>query len=274
MSQQGSDLFDDAAIARRRLRMWAAVAVGVVALIRIGGEIVPDMRRPDLVLLDLWQSARGTRRPSPQIAIVAIDEKSINRFGPPAWPRSEYVPLVRRLSAAGARVIGFDFTFGSLEREAANNEAFAAAMKEAGNVVFGYEFTDVGDPTPPGKPAADVVQKNAFERFESVALPPAHSLIEPEPVLAGAAAALGHVRTVASEDGRIRVLPLVIQHGDKAYPSLGLQLARLYSGIPLEAIGVKAELVSMGDFDIPVSPSGEVMLNWPADTTRAFPQFS
>ena len=54
--------------------------------------------------------------------IVAIDEKSIQRFGPPAWPRSEYVPLVERLAKAGAKVIGFDFTFGALEREAPNNQ--------------------------------------------------------------------------------------------------------------------------------------------------------
>ena len=274
MSQRGSELFDDAAIARRRLRMWAAVAVGLVAVVRLGGEVVPLMRRPDLVLVDLWQSVRGTRRPSPQIAIVAVDEKSISRFGPPAWPRSEYVPLVRRLSAAGARVIGFDFTFGTLEREAANSEAFAAAMKEAGNVVFGYEFTDVGDPTPPGKPVTEILQRNALSRFESVALLPAPSLIDPEPVLAEAAAALGHVRTVSSEDGRMRELPLLIQHGDKAYPSLGLQLARLYSGIPLDTIRVKAEMVSMGDFQIPVSPSGAVLLNWPAEGERAFPQYS
>ena len=152
MSQLGSELFDDAAIARRRLRLWAAVAVGMVALVRIGGEIVPDMRRPDLVLLDLWQSVRGTRRPSPQVVIVAIDEKSIQRIGPTAWPRSEYVPLIERLSKAGARVIGFDFTFGAVEREAANNQVMAEAMSQAGNVVFGYEFTRVGDPRLRGSP--------------------------------------------------------------------------------------------------------------------------
>ena len=130
-------------------------------------------------------------------------------------------------------MIGFDFTFGALEREAANNKRFAAAMKKAGNVVFGYEFTDVGDPSPPGSPASAVVQANALARFESPALPPAPSLIEPEPALAEAAVALGHVRTVASDDGRMRVLPLLIQHGDKAYPSLGAAAgARLHRTRP------------------------------------------
>ena len=55
------------------------------------------------------------------MVIVAIDEKSLARMGPLAWPRSEYVPLIERLAKAGAHVIGFDFTFGALEREAAHN---------------------------------------------------------------------------------------------------------------------------------------------------------
>jgi len=274
MTDEGRTLFDESFIARGRLRRWVAVVVGALVLIRLGAEVIPTMRVPDLVLLDGWQSLRGTDRPSPQIAIVAIDEKSIQRFGPPAWPRSEYVPLVERLTEAGARVIGFDFTFGALEREAANNELLAVAMEKAGNVVFGYEFTNLGDPSPPGTPPSDVVQANALPRFESVALPPAPSLIEPEPRLAEAAVAIGHVRTLESEDGRIRVLPLVIQHGDKGYPSLALQIARVYTDTPLEELELTDGLVGMGEWDIPVSPSGEVLLDWPAEGEQAFPLYS
>ncbi|HSD30003.1 MAG TPA: CHASE2 domain-containing protein, partial [Vicinamibacteria bacterium] len=147
MDNEGSRLFDPALIARRRMRRWAVIAVAVLVALRLVAEVTPLLRRPDLVLLDSWQSFRG-HHPSPQVVIVGVDEKSIARFGPPAWPRNEYVPLVERLSKAGAKVIGFDFTFGALEREAENNRLFAEAMKTAGNVVFGYEFSDVGDPSP------------------------------------------------------------------------------------------------------------------------------
>jgi CHASE2 domain-containing sensor protein len=88
MSDEGSRLFDESLIARRRLRRWVALTVGALLLIRLGTEVVPAMSIPDLSLLDTWQRIRGTDRPSPQIAIVAIDEKSIQRFGPPAWPAS------------------------------------------------------------------------------------------------------------------------------------------------------------------------------------------
>lgn len=274
MRDEGSRLFDPTLIARHRLRKWAAVSVGVLVLLRIVAQVTPVMRRPDLVLLDFLQSLRATDRPSPQIAIVAVDEKSIDRFGPPAWPRSEYVPLIERLSKAGARVIGFDYTFGTLEREGENNKLLAAAMKKAGNVVFGYEFTDVGDPSPPGTPASAAVQANALSRFDSPAILPAPRLIEPEPVLAEAAAAIGHVRTTASEDGRIRVQPLFIQHGDKAYPSLALQIARVYTKTPMDQVELTDGHVRMGDWDIPVSASAEVLLDWPAAGEQAFPQYS
>jgi len=274
MRDEGSRLFDESVIARQRLRKWAAGAVVVLVAVRLLAEVAPVMRRPDLALLDFWQSLRATDRPSPQVVIVAIDEKSVARFGPPAWPRSEYVPLIERLASAGARVIGFDFTFGALEREAANNELMAGAMKKAGNVVFGYEFTDVGDPSPPGTPPSAAVQANALSRFESLAIPPAPSLIEPEPLLAEAAAAIGHVRTVAGEDGRIRVVPLFIQHGEKVYPSLALQIARVYTETPMEEVELKNGVVRMGSWDVPVSASGEVVLDWPAGGEQAFPQYS
>ena len=274
MIDEGSRLFDEAVIGRRRMRRWVTIAVAALLLLRLAAEVVPVARRPDLVLLDFWQTLKGTRAPSPQVVIVGIDEKSIARFGPPAWPRSEYVPLVERLAAAGAKVIGFDYTFGELEREADNNRLFAAAIKKAGNVVFGYEFTRVGDPSPPGGPLPEPVRATALARFESVAVPPAPGLIAPEPVLAGAAAAVGHVRAIMGEDGRMRMLPLVVQYGEQGYPSLALQVARVYTGTPAGDVGLAGGVVQMGAWDVPVSPSGEVLLNWPAAGEKAFPQYS
>jgi CHASE2 domain-containing sensor protein/tRNA A-37 threonylcarbamoyl transferase component Bud32 len=273
MDNEGSRLFDPALIARRRVRRWALVGVAVLLVLRLVAEVTPVLRRPDLVLFDTWQTFRA-HHPSPQVVIVGLDEKSIAKFGPPAWPRSEYVPLVERLSKAGAKVIGFDFTFGALEREAANNVLFAAAMKAAGNVVFGYEFRDVGDPSPPGQPPSEALQANALPRMGEL-IPPAPRLIEPEPVLAQAAAALGHVYSVVSdEDGRIRVVPLFIRHGDRTYPSFALQVARVYTGNAMDSIRMSGGTLEMGAYDIPVSATGEVLLDWPAGGEKAFPQYS
>jgi len=276
MSDAGSRLFDEAVIARRRVRLWLAVAVAVLVGLRALAEVAPVLRRPDLVLLDTWQAIRAPRATN-AVVLVAIDEKSIGRFGPPAWPRSQYVPLVEKLKAAGAKVIAFDFTFATLGRDEESNRLFADAMRKAGNVVFGYEFTRLGDPSPPGVPPsppvlASALGPDAVSRL--VAVPPAAALIEPEPALAGAAAAIGHVRTVESEDGRIRVLPLVVRHGDKGYPSFGLQVARLFGGTAIGDVRVDRGAISIGPVDVPVAPTGEVLVNWPADGEKAFPRYS
>jgi CHASE2 domain-containing sensor protein/tRNA A-37 threonylcarbamoyl transferase component Bud32 len=273
MDSRESRLFDPALIARGRMRRWTLIAVAVLVALRLVAEVTPFLRHPDLALFDTWQSLRG-HHPSPQIVIVGIDEKSIARIGPTPWPRNEFAPLVERLSKAGAKVIGFDYTFGALEREAANNRVLAETMKAAGNVVFGYEFMDVGDPSPPGQAPSAAVQANALPRVRDL-IPPAPRLIEPEPVLAEAAAGLGHVYTAASDvDGRIRALTLLIRHGDQAYPSLALEVARVYTGSAMEDIHVKGDEVQMGVYEIPTSPSGEVLLDWPAGGANAFPQYS
>jgi serine/threonine-protein kinase len=274
MSDEGARLFDETLRARRRLGKYAAIAVAAVFALRAGAEFASVLRRPDLVLLDAWQSLRGTDKPSSQVVIVAIDEKSIQKFGPPAWPRSQYAPLIERLAGAGARVIAFDFTFGALEREAQNNEVLGQAMKKAGNVVFGFEFTDLGNPSPPSVPTSDAVRGSALARVEAPALPPASGLIEPEPVLASSAAALGHVTTVTSEDGRVRVLPLVIRHGEQSYPSLGLQVARLYTKTSPSDVSLVGDALELGAFHVPVTPSGEVLLDWPAAGEKAFSEYS
>jgi predicted Ser/Thr protein kinase len=82
------------------------------------------------------------------------------------------------------------------------------------------------------------------------------------------------VRAILGEDGRMRMLPLVVQHGDQGYPSLGLQVARVYTGTPPEDVSLSGSLVRMGAWDIPVSPSGEVLLDWPAAGEKAFPVHS
>ena len=64
MVDDGRGLFDERLIGRRRLRRWAAAAAGLLILVRLGAELVPVLRVPDLVMLDTWQSLRATRRPS------------------------------------------------------------------------------------------------------------------------------------------------------------------------------------------------------------------
>ena len=56
----------------------------------------------------LW---RGPEKPAPAVAMVVIDEKSLEVEGRWPWPRSKFARLIDLLSRDGAKVIGFDVIF-------------------------------------------------------------------------------------------------------------------------------------------------------------------
>lgn len=51
-----------------------------------------------------------------KIAIVNIDEKSLNQLGPWPWPRSLVAEMIRILKANGAKLIGLDLVFNQKEQ--------------------------------------------------------------------------------------------------------------------------------------------------------------
>lgn len=62
----------------------------------------------ELKTLDSRFNIRGQKSPSKEIAIVAIDDYSIDNLGRWPWPRSYHAELIKSLSMDGAKVIGFD----------------------------------------------------------------------------------------------------------------------------------------------------------------------
>jgi adenylate cyclase len=151
-----------------------AVGLALFAYSGIGG----NQRAGFLFLQDIEQRtldfrfvARGRRVPDPRIAIVGIDEKTLQTIGSYPLPRSDYATLVRKLKQEGARVVAFDMTFPTaassealavltrlrseigpaapaalqnkiqqLQQQSDVDAQFATALKDAGNVVLGHLF--------------------------------------------------------------------------------------------------------------------------------------
>ena len=85
-------------------------------------------------------------RPTEAI-MVTIDDQSRKDFGLPAGiplPRKLQAELLERLTRDGAKVAFYDLIFDMPSDDAAGDEAFAAAMRKAGNVVLSglYETPD------------------------------------------------------------------------------------------------------------------------------------
>ncbi|MFQ5926888.1 MAG: CHASE2 domain-containing protein [Terriglobia bacterium] len=134
------------------------------------------IRSVELKTYDTRFQIRGLAQPSPEIVIVAIDQKTLDDLG--AWPfsRIHYVRLLDNLLADGAKVVGFDINFpkpdeksglqavqrarqeylertppgqrdpgylaklDEMERHADADAQFAAALRRADAVVLGQLF--------------------------------------------------------------------------------------------------------------------------------------
>lgn len=73
---------------------------------------------------------RGQRAGSDEVAIIAVDEPSLEVLGRWPWPRSKIAAMIERLRGYGAKVIGFDAVFSEPEINPAMRTL--AAIKESG----------------------------------------------------------------------------------------------------------------------------------------------
>ena len=115
-----------------------ALAVGLTGAIAI---LSPQMLEHEEELGLHWLFAlRGAVEGPAGVAVVSIDNESARAFGLPLatedWPRSLHANAVQRLHAAGAAVIVFDISFKEPRDDTSEDEAFASAMRAAGNVLL------------------------------------------------------------------------------------------------------------------------------------------
>ncbi|SDX64988.1 CHASE2 domain-containing protein [Marinobacter mobilis] len=128
------------------------------------------------------------------VAIVAIDDASLDRLGGWPWSRSTHADLIRKLDDAGARTIVFDILF---PEPSADDQDLAEAMKAHGNVVLPIHLS----PPSQGETISEYL---------------------PTPTLSQAAAGLGHAHVELDPDGLARGLYLFNGLGKHLWPSLAL----------------------------------------------------
>lgn len=89
-----------------------SITAGIVILVFILFLIgVPIFELVELKSYDLRFVSRGIEKPSPEVVLAVIDEKSLDTEGRWPWPRTKMVRLIDALSQDGAKVIGFDIFF-------------------------------------------------------------------------------------------------------------------------------------------------------------------
>lgn len=153
------------------------------------------VKRLDLAAYDtLEPSFRATALPAAS-AVVAIDERTIAALGQWPWHRDTYSEVIERLSVAGTTAVGMPILFAEASP---GDEQFAATLARSGKVVLAIA------PRSPDPSSPDV--------FE----------ILPTPVLADAAAALGHVDVELDADALARRIYRRAGSGGPSWEALAL----------------------------------------------------
>lgn len=160
--------------------------------------------------LDFLYTLRGPRPAPESVVIITLDSRSARELGqsarPERWPRGLHARLVDGLADSGARAIGFDVLF-EREREPADDQALAAALRKAGNAVLIEGVTREQITAPDGKVLASVDRRT-----------------QAQPLLRDAAWANGPFIMPKTPDGVIEFWSSVPSVGDQ--PSLPLLMAR------------------------------------------------
>ena len=192
-----------------------------------------------------FREMRGAIPLQPDIAIIAIDDKSIAELGRYPWTRTEYARLLEKLKAAQAKAVLFDAFFPERE-DLVKDRTFAAAMKKSGNAVL-----------------AELFEYGKDGQISGVT----RSL----PELQRAAAGTGQINLFPDEDGVNRRVPLLVEAEGKLVPSLGMMAAMLALGEKEFSAG--AFEIALGARRIPVDEQYTMWINY-TGPPGGYPRYS
>ncbi|MFZ1908852.1 MAG: CHASE2 domain-containing protein [Burkholderiales bacterium] len=237
---------------------------GVVVLLASALAIIlqpPLVRSVRELLFDGYQRLYPRERKSAPAIVVAIDEKSLARYGQWPWPRARTAELLRRIAADGPAVIGVDILFSEPDGASPDGSGDAAlAQAIRGNkvvlAVAGLPYRDGRFPTPPRVAPVRLYAKHPppLPRFEGQL----QSLLE----LDRAAAGRGLISAGESERV-IRQVPVMAQVGEVYVPSLAVEMIRVAAGLGslrLDANGHDRLILHLGDIAVPTQGDGELWL--------------
>ena len=239
---------------------------------------------------------------SGRVAIVDLDEASLERLGQWPWPRYRIARLLERIREDGATAVGLDMVFAEPDRvslaplsgeilrdlgtridltgfprEALDTDRALAATLAGGPFVLGYQFDF---DTARGKGC--VLHPLRAAVLAGAGAGGADGLLEARgavcnlPVLSAAAGSSGFFNAIPDPDGVLRRVPLVIRHDGALYPNLALELyLRAHGGdAPLLETGTEGvKALRLNGRRIPLDRHGNLLVNF-RGPRRTFPHLS
>ncbi|WP_289302842.1 CHASE2 domain-containing protein, partial [Methylophaga sp. UBA3996] len=159
------------------------------------------LQRLDLLIYDVMLPLHSPKM-SEQIVIIAIDDASIRALGRWPWSRHQHAKLLQELQKMSPKAIGIDLIFSEPEINSNADQSLAQAMLQNQHTVLVVA------------PIKETSDSLIVERL-------------PIPLLASAAAALGHVDVELDIDGTNRHFYLYAGLGNPHWPNVALAMLKV-----------------------------------------------
>jgi adenylate cyclase len=255
----------------------------------------------DSRIYDTLARSDGTDVASENPVIVDLDERTLSRFGQWPWPRYRVALLLQKLKASGASAIALDMVFADTDRTSlrvlqqdilrdlhvninfsglpkrlADNDSTLASVLSDGPFVLGYKFTFSVERKPDRKcllhPINTIIVQRDKTREKTNLLFSAQDVVCNLDVFSGAVHSSGFINAHPDFDGVVRRAPLLIQYGEKIYPSL--TLAALIQALEIRQVTLKMtsrgiESLSLDNKTIPLDAQGNMLIHF-HDRSRTF----
>ena len=241
---------------KKLLTHWTFAFVTLFALTWIGLQDPQVREIARLKSFDLLFQSQD-KEISQDIAIVTIDEKSMEVYGQWPWRRDVLAGVIEELRVAEVGVIVLPILFSEKDR-LGGDEIFAEALKNNFVVV--------------GQVGSHQTTTNGYPRGVAKIGNPLDFLFEwpgmvgPIPEIGQNAAGVGVLNTSPEIDGVVRRMPLLMKIGNDVYPAMAIEVIRTATGDPSyqvksDAGGISAMRVP-GFATIKTDGNARIWLTW------------
>ncbi|WP_255991501.1 CHASE2 domain-containing serine/threonine-protein kinase [Chitinolyticbacter albus] len=231
------------------------------------------------------------REPDPRVAVITIDQQSLDNIGRWPWSREVHAKVIRQLSDGGAKVIAstvfftepqtdrglpylqqfqrrfrqnpqaYPSHFGAQIDEALTaldvDSQLAASIRQSGNVVLPMLFAFGEGQGEPDQPLPDFIARTELEPGGDPAngLPlPVNTAVVPIPQLGAAAAAVASESLLPDKDGVVRRVPLAVTYFGALFPTYPLVVAAKTLNLDVDRIGFElGRRITLGNVTLPIA---------------------
>jgi adenylate cyclase len=200
------------------IRLLIALTAVLITVFSQWAPYPDDFSQTDEWLRDKFVRAAASAEPETRIAVIDIDENSLQALGPWPWPRERIADLLEALLGPyGARGVALDLVLP--EKTDGPGDARLAALAAHGPVVVAQAFDYVGRTQ--GLRIGHLAGSNLVTPVPGS--PSATGYIANHAGLSASKNA-GNIGFIPDNDGTVRRLPLVTTYDNHDYPGLSLAL--------------------------------------------------